>query len=216
MHVVIDGAGAGNAGPAVTQPFAVLDQLTFQDVNEFRAVVPVLGERGPISEGAETLNNTLLNDPSQKLVVGRSQGSQISGFWLRNYAPHSLVDPDSVQFYLLADPENTYGIPWAPRVPTNTGYQITEMWIQYDGWADWPTRPDPIAIANAVYGMLFIHSTWYDRASIDDPSIIEWTANGIHYRMVPTPRLPLLDPLRNLGFDQLADALDAGAEGSRA
>ena len=142
----------------------------------------VLGEEGPISRAAWALDEMLNDTDGPTVVMGRSQGSQVGGFWLRNHAQSSSVDKEQVSFLFMADPENTYGVPWAPRVPTNTGYQVTELWVQYDGWADWPTRWYPIAVANAVMGMITVHSQAYYDIDPRDPEIIEWSANGIDYK----------------------------------
>ena len=168
----------------------------------------VFGEEGSIADGAATLDAMLNEAQGPVVVMGRSQGAQIGGFWLRNYVPDSSVDRERVSFLFLADPENSYGVPWAPRVPTNTGYQVTELWVQYDGWAEWPTRWYPIAVANAVMGMFTVHTQAYYDIDPYDPDIIEWSANGIDYKMVPNSRLPLLTPLRKLGMGWLADMLN--------
>lgn len=172
----------------------------------------VFGENGAISQGAARLDDRLTADADTKLVFGFSQGAQVAGFWLRNYAPTTAVDPGSTSFLLVGDPENTYGVPWAPRVPTDTGFEVTEVWKQYDGWADWPDRFDVLAVANAVYGMLFVHPTVYDDLDLDAEraagNVVTWTAGGITYEMVVDQDLPILDPLRNLGLGWVADLVN--------
>lgn len=171
-----------------------------------------LSEDGPIARGALTLDGMLRGDTEDKLVFGYSQGAQIAGFWLRNYAPDTTVSPDTTSFLLVGDPENTYGVPWAPRVPKNPGFEVTEVWAQYDGWADWPTRFDLLAVANAVYGMLFVHPTAYDHLDLAAAEargdVVQWDDEGITYKMVADRDLPILDPLRNLGLGRLADTIN--------
>ena len=172
----------------------------------------VFGENGVISQGAAHLDDRLTADADTKLVFGFSQGAQVAGFWLRNYAPTTAVDPGSTSFLLVGDPENTYGVPWAPRVPTDTGFEVTEVWKQYDGWADWPDRFDLLAVANAVYGMLFVHPTVYDDLDLDAEraagNVVTWTNGGITYEMVVDKDLPILDPLRNFGLGWVADLVN--------
>jgi hypothetical protein len=172
----------------------------------------VFGENGAISQGAARLDDRLTADADTKLVFGFSQGAQVAGFWLRNYAPTTAVDPASTSFLLVGDPENTDGVPWAPRVPTDTGFAVTEVWKQYDGWADWPDRFDLLAVANAVYGMLFVHPTVYDDLDLEAEraagNVVTWTADGITYEMVVDKDLPILDPLRNLGLGWVADLVN--------
>lgn len=173
----------------------------------------VFGEDGPISAGAAALDDKLiLDDDDEKLVFGYSQGAQVAGFWLRNYAPATAVDRDSTSFLLVGDPENTYGVPWAPKVPTDSGFAVTEVWAQYDGWADWPARFDLLAAANAVYGMLFVHPVAYDDMDLAAEraagNVVSWQNGGITYEMVLTRKLPLLDPLRNIGLGWVADRVN--------
>ena len=183
----------------------------------------VFGENGPISTGAATLNDVLLADPGEKLVLGFSQGAQVGGFWLRNYASTTSVDRETTSFLFVGDPENTYGVPWAPKVPTGTGFAVTEVWSQYDGWADWPARFDVVAIANAIAGMFLVHPVVYDTMDLAaeeaDGNLVMWQGadgndtgsnrTGINYTMVRNDRLPLLDPLRWVGLGAVAESLDA-------
>lgn len=173
----------------------------------------VFGEDGPISEGATTLNDRLAADSGQKLVFGYSQGAQIANFWLRNYAPTSSVQQAATSLLLVGDPENTYGVPWTPNVPTNTGFAVTEIWSQYDGWADWPTRFTLLAAANAVAGMFLSHPVVYDHLNLAAEqavgNVVSWSKDGIDYQMVRNDQLPLLTPLRWVGLGAVADSLDA-------
>lgn len=185
---------------------------------DFSHVFGTLGEIGPISLGAATLNTTLQANSSAAnaantpvLVFGYSQGAQIAGFWLRNYSAtaSSYAPPSSTSFLLVGDPENTYGLPWLPRVPTTTPYHVTEFWQEYDGWADWPQDPNVLAVANALAGMMFIHPLAYFSLDPNDPSDITWTDGNMTYVMAPTAELPLLDPLRWIGLTSVADELNA-------
>ena len=173
----------------------------------------VFGENGPISAAAATLDGVLLADRGEKLVFGYSQGAQVGGFWLRNYAPTTPVDPEATSFLFVGDPENTYGVPWAPKVPTDSGFAVTEVWSQYDGWADWPARLNLLAAANAVAGMFLVHPIVYDTMDLGaeeaDGNLVRWQRDGIDYTMVGNDRLPLLTPLRWVGLGALADSLDA-------
>ncbi len=178
----------------------------------------VPGEFGPISQGADSLDATLrANDaapalaPRSVLVFGYSQGAQIAGFWLRNLSTDadSYAPAATISFLLVGDPENTYGPWWLPKVPTTTPYHVTEFWKEYDGWADWPSDPNPLAVANAIAGMMFIHPTAYFSMNPDDPNDITWTDGNMTYVMAPTAELPLLDPLRSIGLTSGADELNA-------
>ncbi|OPX14659.1 PE-PPE domain-containing protein [Gordonia sp. i37] len=176
------------------------------------------GEFGPISLGADSLDATLRANGADIadahhpiLVFAYSQGAQVAGFWLRNLSADadSYAPPATTSFLLVGDPENTYGPWWLPKVPTTTPYHVTEFWKEYDGWADWPSDPNPLAVANAIAGMMFIHPTAYFSMNPDDPNDITWTDGNMTYVMAPTADLPLLDPLRWLGLTSVADELNA-------
>ncbi len=87
----------------------------------------VFGENGAISQGAARLDDRLTADADTKLVFGFSQGAQVAGFWLRNYAPTTAVRPDRVVSGAGRRPGEHRGVPWAPRVPTDTGFEVNEV-----------------------------------------------------------------------------------------
>ena len=105
----------------------------------------VLGEVGPISIGAFALDAAFRSDGDKNVVVlGYSQGGQVAAFWLRNLSQNasSYAPPSTTSFLLVGNPENTYSPPWLPKTPTDTGYQVTELWRQYDGCLLY-TSPSP-------------------------------------------------------------------------
>lgn len=166
-----------------------------------------LTENGPISRGAATLDEYLNAASGPGMVLGFSQGGQIGAFWLNNYAAASPVDRDT-RFVFVGSPANTYGVSWTPKIPTDSEFHITEVWHQYDGWADWPAKLRPLAVANAIAGM-FVQHTRYPEYDADDPSIIAWDIGNVSYRMMPTDVLPLLHPVHALGLTTLARELSA-------
>lgn len=115
----------------------------------------------------------------------------------------------------------TFGQP----TPTNTGIKTTDIAFQYDGVSDFPTYPiNLLADLNAIAGFAYIHGTYLaPNANSDpgelpnglDPAVLESTVTDIvancatdprcqthgdtTYVTIPTPNLPLLQPLRDLG-----------------
>ena len=115
----------------------------------------------------------------------------------------------------------TFGQP----TPTDTGIQTTDIAFQYDGVADFPTYPiNLLADLNALAGFAYIHGTYLaPNAKSDpgelpnglDPATLESTVSEIvancqtdprcqqhgdtTYVTIPTPNLPLLQPVRDLG-----------------
>ena len=162
-------------------------------------------QAGVIHRGAVALEDALETVEDDPLVVSFSQGGQVQTHWLNTFAAGSDSD---AEFLMLSSPTNAYGVPWAPKIKDTHGYPVTQMWRQYDGWADFPNRFNLTAYANAVYGALFVHPGSMTDVDPDDPSIVSWSDDGVEYKMVPTEELPLLDPLRATGFDWLADVLN--------
>ena len=205
MDVVLNGACLKAGGQCAKIP----TQASL-DLSHVRGVD---GEVGPISIGSATLDTQLKADGNntKSVIFGYSQGAQIAGFWLRNRskepAASLYANPANTSFFLIGDPENTYGAPWTPRVPTNTPYRVTELWKQYDGWADWPTRPNPLAIANAIAGQMYVHPTAYLTIDPTDPKNVTWTNGNMTYILVPNKDLPIVQPLRWIGLNALADTM---------
>ena len=119
-----------------------------------------------IVAGAATLDGLLRSTPGQKIIKAHSEGAIVATRWLHDYGPTSSVDPAEVQFilcgnsvrrytgfYVVSD-YSIYGIPnfVSPdnNVPVNTPYSVTDIAVQYDGWADMPADlSNWIAVLNA-------------------------------------------------------------------
>jgi hypothetical protein len=95
--------------------------------------------------------------------------------------------------------------------PTNPQYGIPTIDIarQYDGLADFPQYPiDPVADANAVLGVLFVHLLYGEQVSLNpsSPNYVSGTTvqqyGDTTYYFIPTAQLPLLDPLRIIGVPE--------------
>lgn len=107
-----------------------------------------------------------------------------------------------------------YDIP----TPVQSQYDTTAVVAAYDGYADFPDRPDNLlASANALMGALFFHTgvAFSDPAAVPPQNVIATTnalgATQTTY-LVPPRFLPLTWPLRDAGVpddvvNQLDDAL---------
>jgi len=115
----------------------------------------------------------------------------------------------------------TFGQP----TPTTTGIHTTDIAFQYDGVSDFPAYPiNLLADLNAIAGFWYIHGTYLaPNANSDpgelpnglDPTVLTATVSEIvthcstdprcqqhgdtTYVTIPTPNLPILQPLRDLG-----------------
>ena len=109
----------------------------------------------------------------------------------------------------------TFGLP----TPTDTDMTTVDVAFQYDGVADFPLYPiNLLATLNAVAGFWYIHGTMLSpngknldelpngltpdelAAAIADPANQQRvTGSDTTYVLIPTPNLPLLQPLREFG-----------------
>jgi len=109
----------------------------------------------------------------------------------------------------------TFGLP----TPTDTAMSTVDVAFEYDGVADFPLYPiNLLATLNAVAGFWYIHGTMLSpngnnlevlpngltpdelAAAIADPANQQRTAGSdTTYVLIPTPNLPLLQPLREFG-----------------
>jgi hypothetical protein len=83
------------------------------------------------------------------------------------------------------------------RVPVESKYKVTVVTGQYDGYADPPDRPNPLAIANAAAGSQLVHiPSMLSPLSAVPASNITTTTNAkggvTKSYLVPTKTLPLV------------------------
>ena len=164
-------------------------------------------------QGAIRLNqaiDALPDDGTSVVLFGHSQGGQVIYSALRGWAadPATAPDPARVSWVSIGNPENTFGGRDPDPIPANSPYQGTEVIRQYDGWADWPTRFNLVAFANAVAGAQLVHPNYWN-VDIDDPNNISYVEGNVTYVFVPNPMLPLvaltgpLAPLLNPVLDPI-------------
>ncbi|WP_185976085.1 PE-PPE domain-containing protein [Mycolicibacterium sp. 018/SC-01/001] len=163
--------------------------------------------------GAADLNAALAAaDLTQPLVVfGYSQGARVVSQWLDDHAgKDGAPTPQQVSFVLIGNPENKHGGTHRRlgSVTPDTDFQIIDVTRQYDRASDWPDQPlNLLAFLNANAGLTGIH-THYEDVDIYDPRNYVWKEGNTIYVFVPTENIPLLDPLREMGLDKLADELN--------
>lgn len=169
--------------------------------------------------GSIAVNATLATVPNDSAVTlaGVSQGAIVL-----NYVKLSRLLQDShgrptndLRFVTFGDPQNsTGGITtknralqlFAPNNPLATAYPTTEIVREYDGFADWPDKPTHLAVLNAVMGIGYVHPDYGAAADPTTPGTLKTVrtnaAGGTttHY-VVPTARLPLTQPLRDIGLN---------------
>ena len=167
-------------------------------------------------QGANALNRALETTSGEKVVFGYSLGALAATQWIVQHADNTdAPDPDEVSFVLYGNPArpHTAAGKWIGAVTTpDTQYHVTDVTRQYDGVSDFPQNPlNLVAVANAAAGVLFIHLDYVD-VDVENPTpgTVTWTEPDSNYTYVfiPTENLPLLEPLRIVGLDGLADKLN--------
>jgi PE-PPE domain len=185
-----------------------------------------------------------ISETHPAIVVGISEGSLVLDEVQRRLAaaPHR-PEPDQIAFVTIAGLNRGNGVftlfrglfipiaNYTPRPEPVTPYHTTVIAKEYDGWADFPDRPwNLVATLNAIAGSGVIPgfpsehnaTTTADLSEVPKSNITTTTNSlgGTTTRyLVPTPDLPLLQPLRDLGLptaivdainDLLKPVVDAG------
>ena len=149
-----------------------------------------------------------------KIVYAFSGGARIATAWLTEHAAESTIPAEELSFLLLGNGTRKHGglSTWVlgdSIVAPPTRYEVIDVAREYDPIADFPTNPfNLLAMANALAGFNVIHMDYRD-VDLDDPDNYVWTENNTTYVFVPTEKLPLLQPLRNLGLGWVADQWEA-------
>ncbi|MCG7596663.1 PE-PPE domain-containing protein [Mycobacterium sp. PSTR-4-N] len=163
--------------------------------------------------GADDLQKALAaTDFTNPMVVfGYSQGARVVGQWLEDHAgTEGVPTREQMSFVLIGNPDRKYGGTHRRfgSVTPATDYDIIDVTRQYDRASDWPDNPmNLLAFLNANAGLTNIHVN-YDDIDIYDPANYVWKEGNTIYVFVPTEDIPLLDPLRKMGLDKLADELN--------
>ncbi|BBX96075.1 PE family protein [Mycobacterium lacus] len=170
-----------------------------------------------IDEGVKALHIAITQTYAGQdiVVLGYSQSATIASLEMDALA-QAGVDPTSVHFVLLGDPNNPngglyarqFGTPGLPSVfaPTNpnTPFQTDIYTIQYDGFAHFPRYPiNLLADINAGMGMAYAHLgyaslTPEQLASAQQLATSPGYNGNTTYYMIPSETLPLLEPLNQL------------------
>lgn len=149
-----------------------------------------------IERGVAALDDLLRSTPGDLLVFAHSQGAQVVSRWLRgNAAAPSAPDPERISFLLIGNLLRKYGGSGigtkevdrkiALPTPSDTRYRVVDVKLQYDGWADKPSKPALFANLNAFKGRFAIHSLGYRKADLNDPRRTQYQENTTRYVMLP-------------------------------
>lgn len=153
-------------------------------------------------------------------IVGYSEGSLVAENYKRELNAGTIESPGgNIEFVYIAAPTVPNGGIYA-RFPdlgplgllgfTSTGaaeqspYDETFITIEYDPIGDFPAYANPLSLANAAAGFVYLHGDpTPDATNLNDPNAIIVTPvdqpGGGHdtYILVKTEHLPLLQPFRD-------------------
>jgi PE-PPE domain/PE family len=203
--------------PEQLYPLTGLNSLTF-DVS--------------VALGLNDLNTAIMAQYAaghSTVVFGYSQSATIATLeerYLMTLPVDQRPSTDQLSFVLVGNPDRPdggflerfvgsfnqqLGFTFFGATPVNA-YPTTDIAIQYDGAADFPQYPlDIFADANAVAGFISLHPQYsYLTPALIASGVVEPVSpadTDTTYILIPTPNLPLLDPLRAIPFvgNPLAD-----------
>ncbi len=174
-----------------------------------------------IARGVTILNNAIqqqLAAGNTVNVVGYSQGANIATLEMIALDPSGTPSSLPINFVLLGNSMNPNG-GWDARFPglklPSLGFSTlgsapsndfpTKVYtLEYDGWADFPKYPiDVFSDLNALVGMATVHTGYANLTPTQINSAVVLPTQGpttTTYYMIPTQKLPLLDPVRFIPY----------------
>lgn len=185
----------------------------------------VLGMDYSVAVGADRLVAGIQSTPGDKGVVGISQGAIAIAEAKRRLVAlpaDQRPAPGELRFIAVADPTRPgHGaLAQAGYQTPDTPYDTTYITREYDGLADLPDRFNVLAILNATAGIAYVHIYYGELPDGIPARNITTTVNSsggtVTDILIPNAHLPLLQPLRDLGFNMngvetmLRPMVDAG------
>lgn len=160
------------------------------------------------------------------VVAGFSQGAVAVGYAkqaLMELPPEQRPDPEQLSFLTIGDPSGSGGIfnsllgrvpviELTPFIPPDTPYRTVIVNGEYDGWGDYPDRPlNLVSVVNALLGTIYVHGRYetipggLDLAGVPSSNITtvgNSLGGSTTSYLVPTDKLPLVQPLRDIGVPE--------------
>lgn len=196
------------------------------DIVDIAYPAAVLGMDASIAVASGNLAREVDGAGGEMIVAGFSQGAIALAYekqLLMQRPPDQRPAADRLTFVALGDPTGTGGImrflegivpilDLSPFTAPDTPYPTIVVHGEYDGWADFPDRPwNIVSVLNALLGVIYVHGGYevtpggLDLSAVPDRNITV-TVNplGGHTTtyLIPTPKLPLVQPLRTIGVPE--------------
>ncbi|MBU9767085.1 PE-PPE domain-containing protein [Mycobacterium sp. TNTM28] len=171
-----------------------------------------------VEDGLPVLRQKVGETSGDIVIVGYSEGSIVAEKYKRELDAQGSPPPGkNISFVFIAAPTVPNGGIYARfpdlRLPgfTSTGaaetspYDQTFITIEYDPVGDFPAYANPLSLANALAGLIYLHGDpTPDAADLNDPDAIIVTpvdkpgGGQDTYILVRTEHLPLLQPIRDV------------------
>lgn len=188
------------------------------------------GADAAVETGRESLDDQIKSaaatgDPV--VTAGLSQGTIVINRELAHLATDPKAPPaGSLSFVLFSSPElglaDTY-LPAGTTVPVidytaqdlaDSQYDVSVVFHQYEAWANPPDRPwNLLAVVNSLFATLYFHSSTAMAVPSDVVVVSSVTSDlkgTTTTYMIPSPTVPLLEPLEQLGVPtRIVDALNS-------
>lgn len=177
---------------------------------------------GPIElglpENLKALEFAVNNAPGDKVLYGYSGGARVVSAWLDHHGNSTPIPTEDLSAVLVGNGGRKYGgingFFWGGlynplMTPTGTPISVVDVAREYDPVADFPGNPfNVLALANAASAFMSVHLGYSD-VDLDAPGNYVWTEGNTTYVYIPSQHLPLLQGLRDLGLNTLADQWEA-------
>lgn len=226
--ITVSGTRIGHAPPG---PVQLLPEYFAGDaVIDVDYPAAILGMDRSIATAAAGVARAVDETDGPLVVAGFSQGAIAVAYekrLLMDRPPAQRPQADRLTFVTVGDPTAAGGImrflPFpipvlglSPIAVPDTPYDSIVVTGEYDGWADFPDRPwNLISLANALLGVIYVHGRYellpdgLDLTAVPEQNISTVT-NSLGGRtttyVIPTERLPLVQPLRDIGVPESAVA----------
>lgn len=188
------------------------------------------GADAAVEMGRESLDQQIKDAAANGhpvVIAGLSEGTIV----INRELAHLATDPNappagSLSFVLFSSPElglaDTY-LPAGTTVPlinytvadlADSRYDVNVVFHQYEGWGNPPDRPwNLLAVVNSLFGTLYFHNSTAMAAPSDAVVVSSVTSDPkgtTTTYMIPSPTVPLLEPLQQLGVPtRIVDALNS-------
>ena len=215
--VFLGGTGTGMipAGPVAPSQF-ITPWVTgpYKGLNMIYNGAPWATPQSSVAELNTWIDSQRAQGYGPVTVVGLSKGAQVA-----QASMHAPNAPVGVKYVLIGNPDRDGGLntalgfrPAYGEVKSN----VHDVYAEYDGFAEVPSLLNPLAVANAAMGIVYVHP-FYGQGGVTDPLTRldqgvttvkdNLDANGkpngttTTSTRIPTPYLPLTKPVRDfLGF----------------